>query len=394
MFSRVRCRLSVYEAPRVCVRIWRVFWRAGRRPVRRARWHSRDRTRIRGILRHVPRSSRETKRKIPDAARFRKRRSERHLSVDSTPSDDASSPSHTSACTSDLAEQDAQEPNEVLCATACAHLNLLASVSRSPRGAATQTCVWDLELFQLLGTCAPPRQSACAFFFASNKKSGAVAPAAERVAAVRFLAPYPVLAGCTTHCVVHLWAVPDCSFLCTLDTGLLTDPVKQPIFRTQVPEAPHERRRPPLEGRALTTLAALVLDDDDREEEDWKGPTTPLATTTEEKPPRPRGATPPEDACDHEEEDVDLEEEEEDTQVSEKRVPSGAAVLAAGSDNGYVAMWTLAPQFFQQLRVQRTPPVRHSPPTSHRVILFKMQIFSSRSFFRRYVRNRLFFLGR
>ncbi|KAH8061162.1 hypothetical protein JL722_4463 [Aureococcus anophagefferens] len=88
-------------------------------------------------------------------------------------------------------------------------------------------CVWDFELFILLGTCLPPvsvRDSMA--ILAAQKKAAAAnesgivddrAGAVERVTAIGFLTPFPVLCGLTSTGVAHLWRVPECGILHTLD---------------------------------------------------------------------------------------------------------------------------------------------------------------------------------
>ncbi|KAJ1454731.1 hypothetical protein M885DRAFT_521326 [Pelagophyceae sp. CCMP2097] len=127
------------------------------------------------------------------------------------------------------AQKEKQLEHEVLFLATDAHLNLMASISRPGGRDASQVCVWDLELFSLLGSCVLPptalrlaealRGAAAA---GGDGELGRSPEAAERLLCVAFVSPYPILAGASSAAAIYLWRVPKCTILCVFDQKILS----------------------------------------------------------------------------------------------------------------------------------------------------------------------------
>ena len=140
---------------------------------------------------------------------------------------------------------------EVVLATADVHLNLVATLTQC--GETPQLSIWDFELFSLHGTCDLPIRSS--FIGGTSPMTmmrkdplSKIPDAAnwERVTGAAFLSPYPVLAACTSKCVVHLWKVPQCVTLYTLDV----------VGGTFITQQPHETNN----GLAMMSAATRKSD--------------------------------------------------------------------------------------------------------------------------------------
>ncbi|KAH8052935.1 hypothetical protein JL721_10755 [Aureococcus anophagefferens] len=231
-------------------------------------------------------------------------------------------------------ESTATETHEILCATADLHLNLIASVSRNGSSPTPQLCVWDFELFILLGTCLPPvsvRDSMA--ILAAQKKAAAAnesgivddrAGAVERVTAIGFLTPFPVLCGLTSTGVAHLWRVPECGILHTLDYRDEPPPQAVPWYHKDY-VAPDKK------ANAFVTAHVVALEDpvdDGPADADGAGAGDGRAFVTD-------------DAA--------------SASSSHGRID---AVVGGGTDGGGVVTWALRSSFFARLNLRRVPPVR------------------------------------
>ncbi|KAH8093433.1 hypothetical protein JL720_4567 [Aureococcus anophagefferens] len=228
-------------------------------------------------------------------------------------------------------ESTATETHEILCATADLHLNLIASVSRNGSSPTPQLCVWDFELFILLGTCLPPvsvRDSMA--ILAAQKKAAAAnesgivddrAGAVERVTAIGFLTPFPVLCGLTSTGVAHLWRVPECGILHTLDYRDEPPPQAVPWYHKDY-VAPDKK------ANAFVTAHVVALE-------------TPSTTGPRTRRRRRRRAFVTDDAA--------------SASSSHGRID---AVVGGGTDGGGVVTWALRSSFFARLNLRRVRPSR------------------------------------
>ncbi|KAK7241472.1 hypothetical protein SO694_00058157 [Aureococcus anophagefferens] len=225
------------------------------------------------------------------------------------------------------------DARDSLCATADLHLNLIASVSRNGSSPTPQLCVWDFELFILLGTCLPPVsvRDSMAILAAQKKaaanESGIVddrAGAVERVTAIGFLTPFPVLCGLTSTGVAHLWRVPECGILHTLDYRDEPPPQAVPWYHKDY-VAPDKK------ANAFVTAHVVALEDpvdDGPADADAAGAGDGRAFVTD-------------DAA--------------SASSAHGRID---AVVGGGTDGGGVVTWALRSSFFARLNLRRVPPVR------------------------------------
>lgn len=212
---------------------------------------------------------------------------------------------------------------EVLCAIADVHLNLVASLTTRSGGHLehVQACIWDFELFHLIGTCVSPSWDEIASMQeleshkSSQTKSGKVKAQEnpfEQITGIDFVSPYPLLAGCTSNCRVHIWKVPDCRIIYTLS------PAPSPILTTSPKDEEVALTRSSLECVRVNTIKTTVC---------------------------------AEYLCREVQADMSV-----DT-ASSKR-DKFCVVIAGGCDSGHVVFWGLQPLFFQALNCSQVPPVR------------------------------------
>lgn len=134
--------------------------------------------------------------------------------------------------------------HEILLATADLHLNLIASLNSSSSSSfgTAQACVWDFELLTLVGTCVVPMgKGIAAAAAAAAAACGDDEQRVESISGLAFMSPRPILAGSTSHGSVHLWKVPECTILQTLD--VLDSPRSRTFVTTGTLQATTPERR-------------------------------------------------------------------------------------------------------------------------------------------------------
>ena len=232
--------------------------------------------------------------------------------------------------------------HEVLFAVADLHMNVVASLTSSSSNnlGTTQVCIWDFEVFNLVGTCVAPLGrgvvvpgGAASFSPETAHSSGNTEDPSsrfERFTGVAFLSPYPLLAGCTSHCTVHLWKIPDCTIVYTLEAK------SQPgVFVTEP--------KGDIPASNLSAPSSLA-------ESHTKPPINVIKASVCSSGRHPHLA----------------DDGSEDTNAPQRE--DFNVVVAGGTDGGHVVFWGLRENFFHALDCQRVPPVRRLTlqPTSTR----------------------------
>lgn len=212
---------------------------------------------------------------------------------------------------------------EVLCAIADTHLNLVASLTTRSGShlEEVQVCIWDFELFHLIGTCISSSSDESDItqelesHNSNQPKSGKVKAQAnhvEQTTGIAFISPYPLLASCTSGCRVHIWRVPDCTIVYTLA------PTQTPSFITSPNKGEIGLTRSPLENVRVNTLKTSVCAEN-------------LCREVQSYVP------------------VDI--------FCSKR-EKFCVVVVGGCDSGHVVFWGLQEPFFRALNCFQVPAVR------------------------------------